>query len=526
MRMRPLKPHWRQYTKDFVKTQKEVMLNNRRNTRRQLRRAERRRARGAKTAATSSASKPDSASDSDENETEVSHNNSHAPANSLSHPLSLTELAATAPRQRLTRKRTRLRIDRFSSLVSEILDIPTDLWCPATNVVQPRVARTFVINTNTNANQNESLLDSEIEGNRLLQAYVDYMLPDGTIRRGRIQLDTQSNINYAMSEIALPRERRPWEATVAQGVGTLFQLGEPNVFTIMKENQPVRLDAVAGTPSMFNDGCVALRGLDALTMLGVDLNHHMGHDEHVQLKFKDNSLDNQVCNRAKDIAIKRYPASRKLYTQLIRTTYLSERICAAYLERNPSDYESKTIEKSSIDIAPSMSKEHRDMILALLHRFDHVFARRTNELPKPLKGVEPHVFKLKPDAVPSRTGRPRFGPAQTALINEWVTWGLDTGLIEPATTTSWSSRLILAPKYKGNTPKSALPDGIRVAWAGTGANDQILKTVPTYPNAWDQLYKVANFKYKFSADGLKQYWSVPLAKKSREVTAFWTPSGL
>ncbi len=40
------------------------------------------------------------------------------------------------------------------------------------------------------------------------------------------------------------------------------------------------------------------------------------------------------------------------------------------------------------------------------------------------------------------------------------------------------------------------------------------------------LYKVANFKYKFSADGLKQYWSVPLDEKSKEVTAFWTPKGL
>ena len=40
------------------------------------------------------------------------------------------------------------------------------------------------------------------------------------------------------------------------------------------------------------------------------------------------------------------------------------------------------------------------------------------------------------------------------------------------------------------------------------------------------MYKVANYKYKFSADGLKQYWSIPLDKESREVTAFWTPTGL
>ena len=51
----------------------------------------------------------------------------------------------------------------------------------------------------------------------------------------------------------------------------------------------------------------------------------------------------------------------------------------------------------------------------------------------------------------------------------------------------------------------------------------ISKTVPTYPDAWQQIYKVANLKYKFSADGLKQYWSIPLDDESRDVTAFWTP---
>ena len=58
-------------------------------------------------------------------------------------------------------------------------------------------------------------------------------------------------------------------------------------------------------------------------------------------------------------------------------------------------------------------------------------------------------------------------------------------------------------------------------------NDRIQKTVPTYLDAWEQLYKVANFKYKFSADGLKQYWSMDLHKQSRETIApFWTPQEL
>ena len=98
--------------------------------------------------------------------------------------------------------------------------------------------------------------------------------------------------------------------------------------------------------------------------------------------------------------------------------------------------------------------------------------------------------------------------------------------MENANTTSYASRLILAPKYKGNTPKTAPPDGIRIAWAGVNVNDNLEKTVPTYPDAWEQLYKLANKRYKFSADGLEQYWSIPLAEDSRDITAFWTPRGL
>ena len=84
----------------------------------------------------------------------------------------------------------------------------------------------------------------------------------------------------------------------------------------------------------------------------------------------------------------------------------------------------------------------------------------------------------------------------------------------------------LAAKRGPNTPKSAPPDGIRVTWAGVEVNDTLEKSVPTYTNAWDQIYKVAKYKYKFSADGLKQYWSIPLDEKSLNITAFWTPVAL
>ena len=133
--------------------------------------------------------------------------------------------------------------------------------------------------------------------------------------------------------------------------------------------------------------------------------------------------------------------------------------------------------------------------------------------------------------LPTRVPPPKFSPSKERLILKWLEWaeGEDDGtegLVEPAPGSAYAARLHLAAKYKADTPKSAPPDGIRITWAGVEANETLQKSVATYTDAWEQLYKVANFKYKFSADGLKQYWSIPLDEDSRDLTAFWTPKGL
>ena len=503
-------------------------------------------------------------------------------------------------------------------LLSGIMEIPDGLWCPATARVRP-VGISY-----PNRKQKpaiESSLDSETKGSRLLQAYMEYRAPDGSIQKGRVQIDTQSNINYTLSKHALPRSRRVWEAEYAIGIsGKTIKLGRPNSFTIMKNGKPVSIDSVKADPVMFTQGCIALLGVDAIATLGIDVNYHMDSARHidikyradvnsqgvqtnvnpkastpgeepksndngasarhkrkrdepirierdkkpaknrkvVDLKYREDSEDNKVCNRVKEQAMAKYPAYelwkhlkyrddatdnkecsrakkkavshypeyKQLERAIIKRTYLSERICADYLQENPDDYASDDIPLESINIGPDVPAEIRTLLIALLHKYRKVFSSKTNELPKAMQGVTPHKFKLKPDAVPSRVGRPHFGKSQAKIINDWLDWALEQGLVEPAPKASWSSRLVLAPKYKNTTSKTKVPDGIRITWAGTGANEQIQKTVPTYPDAWQQIYKVANYKYKFSADGLKQYWSIPLHQDSREVTAFWTPKGL
>ena len=432
----------------------------------------------------------------------------------------------------------KIRWGAIKDRLEDMKSIPMGLWCPATSKNKPLGVTCINNQKRAEFNDSESRLASEKPYTRLLQAYMQIKTPSGEIIKGRVQLDTQSNVNYVLAEHALPRAIRPWESTHCIGISNqIIKLGIPNQLTVMKHGKPIAIDTVRAKPQMFRHGCVALLGTDAIHTLGIDLNYHVDNEEHVDIKYREDSLNNEVCIRAEEQALERYPTFQQLERQLIKKTYLSERICAEYLKKTPDEYKEKPIPLESIDICPDVPPEIRAMIIALLRRYESVFSKKTNELPRPLKHVEAHKFKLKPGATPTRVGRPKFGPSQAKIINDWLDWALNcttvingkvvkTPLVEPAETTSWSSRLVLAPKYKSTTAKSSVPDGIRVTWAGTGANEMIQKTVPTYPDAWQQLYKVANFKYKFSADGLKQYWSIPLDEKSREITAFWTPRGL
>ena len=180
----------------------------------------------------------------------------------------------------------------------------------------------------------------------------------------------------------------------------------------MKNGEPVIVDTVCADPRIFSDGCVALLGLDAITQLGIDINYHIRHEKHVQLKFLASTKNNELCKRIKTKMIEKYSKEQQLERYLHHVTFLSERICAEYLKENPSDYVAKRVEQSTIAISPKVPPETRAKILQLLLDYQDVFAKMTNSLPKTMAGVKPHVFKLIEGFKPTTVGRPRFGPAQ------------------------------------------------------------------------------------------------------------------
>ena len=120
----------------------------------------------------------------------------------------------------------------------------------------------------------------------------------------------------------------------------------------MKNGEPIVIDSVRPPHGTFNDGCVALLGLDTITRLGIDINYHADHDQHVALKFRDDktTTDNVLCKRARTLALQQFPTLTD--EQIVRFTgkllhrkcYLSERICAQYLKEHP-DYKVQVVEK-------------------------------------------------------------------------------------------------------------------------------------------------------------------------------------
>ena len=210
----------------------------------------------------------------------------------------------------------RIRWGAIKDHLDDMRSIPDGLWCPATSRSRP-IGMTMSINKQRNADRNKSSgkLVSEQTNTRLLQAYAEIQLPSGEIVKGRVQLDTQSNVNYVLSKYAMPRTRRPWEATHCIGISNqVVKLGVPNQLTIMKDDKPIVVDTVRANPQMFRHGCVALLGTDAIHTLGIDLNYHVDNDEHVNLKFRHETLDNEVRRNKRSTSIQHFNNLKNRYS--------------------------------------------------------------------------------------------------------------------------------------------------------------------------------------------------------------------
>ena len=129
--------------------------------------------------------------------------------------------------------------------------------------------------------------------------------------------------------------------------------------------------------------------------------------------------------------------------------------------------------------------------------------------------VRPCDFELREGAAFSAKTRPMNEPARENL-RKITLEQLSKNIIEPSTS-RFSSAVVLVPKNGG---------GVRFAIDYRALNKEIDADAYTLPNVAEALSSLHGCK-QFSAVDMKEaFWSIPLAERVREYTAFQTPDGL
>jgi hypothetical protein len=129
--------------------------------------------------------------------------------------------------------------------------------------------------------------------------------------------------------------------------------------------------------------------------------------------------------------------------------------------------------------------------------------------------VRPCDFELREGAAFSAKTRPMNEPARESLRRITLEQ-LSKNIIEPSTS-RFSSAVVLVPKNGG---------GVRFAIDYRALNKEIDADAYTLPNVAEALSSLHGCK-QFSAVDMKEaFWSIPLAERVREYTAFQTPDGL
>jgi len=81
--------------------------------------------------------------------------------------------------------------------------------------------------------------------------------------------------------------------------------------------------------------------------------------------------------------------------------------------------------------------------------------------------------------------------------------------MEPAPKSAWASRPVLVAKYRGNSAKGNVPDGIRTCVDFTAVNKHIIKLPPQYTDPYEEMRRACGHDYYFLANGQKPFNSIP-----------------
>ena len=143
--------------------------------------------------------------------------------------------------------------------------------------------------------------------------------------------------------------------------------------------------------------------------------------------------------------------------------------------------------------------------------------------PKVFNGLgtmgEEYTIKLQEGAKPHAIYTPRNVPLSLRDKAEKELQRMEElGVIEKVTEpTPWVAGMVATPK-----PKS---DGVRICVDLRHLNESVLREVYHIPKVDDMLAQMSGAKLFSKLDANSGFWRIPLAKESRKLTTFLTPSG-
>jgi transposase InsO family protein len=188
-----------------------------------------------------------------------------------------------------------------------------------------------------------------------------------------------------------------------------------------------------------------------------------------------------------------------------------------------------TDETLDSDLACGVRLNNSDILLDLDSKLNHLDSNQAKQI-QDLIFEYPDVFKDTPGrcslishdldvgtADPVKQQPYRLNPLKLKVLEKEIQYMLDNDLIEPSSSSSWSSPCILVPKEGG---------GMRLCTDFRRVNTLTKSDCFPLPHIDDCVQRVGDSKFVTKVDLLKGYWQVPLTERAKEISAFITPSGL
>ena len=217
--------------------------------------------------------------------------------------------------------------------------------------------------------------------------------------------------------------------------------------------------------------------------------------------------------------------------------FLSEKVCQDYVDKVEGETGAditrlappEVYSLDEVKIGPQASAAATSKARGLVHEFADVFAKNSNELPKPVlddDGNEVVIsLKFKDDCTPYKAPKPtaRAGSARMKLLKAFRKDYERKKLIQPRYDAGWANRPHLVAKYAEDAHRVGTPDSIRFTGDLTGTNKQIELIPATHGNIQEELDRTAGHRWYVSADAMSAYWSFRVCKRSSEACAVWLP---